>query len=108
MIIFFAYTGTDEIHSLPIGRFGGSWNALSSPYRGVVFGCIPNRTSRAVLDEISPHLTVMPGPNGLLSADQATAIAPAFPTAKAGDAWREYLSTLFADTQMPLLDPEAY
>jgi hypothetical protein len=96
MTIFFVWSGDREKVQL-LGRFGG--DVHSNGYGTLTFGVLTQvRNIHAELNKHSNKIAVLPGPNGVLTQDQATAILPAFPNAAAGMPMKDILAALYAAT----------
>lgn len=105
MTIFWTWTNPDTDPRPIVSSFGASWWSYGGMWFGVADG---DAAMRHALIDASADLTVLPGVGGKLTADQASAIAPAFADAKAGDAMYDVLGTIFASIGIEAFNPDAY
>jgi hypothetical protein len=105
--IFFVWSGKQgDVYSSGIGGVG-DYSAVG--YGGQDFGVVDGLTNtRATLSDRHDDLTVLPGVNGKLNEEQALALRPAFPHARAGDAMVDILSTIYAATSAEIANPNNY
>jgi hypothetical protein len=105
MTIFFVWSGEPEsVHEL--GRFG---DLHANGYGSQTFGLLTS--VRHVHKHVNAHskkVAVLPGPNGVLTQDQATAILPSFPNAVAGMPMKDVLGTLYTATGVEAYNPNNY
>jgi hypothetical protein len=61
---------------------------------------------RATIQGLDDAITLLPGPSGTLTGEQAAAVAPAIPGATAGMTMLDFLALLLTATQNSSFDPE--
>ena len=108
--VFFVFDGiNDAVHDAELAQFG-EWQGaeIGSQFFGVFLNASP--TIRQDVNNAHSDVTVLPGPNGRLNADQAKAIVATVSSAVAGASMYDILTQLYAlsPDRNALFDPDAY